>query len=307
MKSEGALIQEDYKSGFITFIGKPNVGKSTLLNLITGLNLSIVSQKPQTTRRNIRLILTTDECQIIFIDTPGLHMPRTKLGEHMVRSAKNTVREADVAVLVVDAGEQRLGAADADIIDNIKQSGIPVILVINKIDLVKKENLLPLIDMFSKVHDFSCIVPVSAVKGDGAGKLMNEIKRLLPVGDKLYPDSMITDQTEREITAEIIREKALKRLNEEIPHGIGVDIERFKLIEEKELFEIEAIIYCEKDSHKRIIIGKDGAVLKWIGSEARKDIERMLGARVYINIWVKVKKDWRNSGSMLKTLGYTKQ
>ena len=297
--------KKSYKSGFVAVVGKPNVGKSTLINAFMGMSLSIVSPKPQTTRRNIRLILTTDEYQMIFIDTPGLHKPRTKLGEHMVKGARNAAKDVDVAVLMVDAREDdRISAVDMDVISRLEKNGIPVVLAINKIDLVKKEDLLPIIEKFSKEFRFSCIVPVSASKGDGKEPLLAELERLLPEGCKLYPDNMITDQTEREITAEKIREKALMVLNEEIPHGIGVNIERFKLIEEKDLYEIEATIFCEKDSHKSIVIGKNGAVLKRIGTEARLDIERILNTRVFLNLWVKVKKDWRNSMPMLKTLGY---
>jgi len=303
--SSGSGREQNYRSGFITIVGKPNVGKSTLINNIMGMDLTIVSKKPQTTRRNIRLILTNDKHQMVFIDTPGLHKPRTKLGEQMVRGARGSVREVDVVVLMVDAKDGKIGAQDEDVIKNAERSGIPVILAINKIDLVKKEAVLPIIDMYRKEAEFSCIIPISALSGDGKAGLLSEIEKLLPEGDMLYPENMITDQTEREIAAEKIREKALKYLDEEIPHGIGVGIERFKLIEEKELFEIEAVIYCEKNSHKSIVIGKNGAMLKRIGSDARRDIERILNARVFLNLWVKVKKDWRNSQPMLKTLGFT--
>jgi GTP-binding protein Era len=269
------------------------------------MDLTIVSRKPQTTRRNIRLILTTDEYQMIFIDTPGLHKPRTKLGEHMVKSARSSVREADATILMTDAKDAKIREQDAELIGYMKEAGIPVILAINKIDLVNKDEILPLIELFSKESDFAGIIPVSAKSGDGKEALLAELVKLLPEGGRLYPDNMITDQTEREIVAEKIREKALRLLNEEIPHGIGIEIERFKLNEEKRLYEIDAVIYCEKDSHKSIIIGKNGVVLKRIGTEARYDAERILGERVFLQLWVKVKKDWRNRGHMLKTLGYT--
>jgi GTP-binding protein Era len=299
-------MKDVYKSGFVAVVGRPNVGKSTLINSIMGMDLSIVSKKPQTTRRNIRLILTTDEYQMIFIDTPGLHQPKSMLGEHMVHSARGVVREVDIVVLMVEPRGVRVSSADVDILKKLENWDVPVILAINKIDLVRKDEILPLIDMYSKEFEFAGILPISAEKGDGKIELMKELLRLLPEGDMLYPDNMITDMTERELAAEKIREKALRLMNEEIPHGIGVDIERFKYDEDREIYEIEATVYCEKDTHKSIIIGKDGAMLKRIGTSARHDLERILGAKVFLELWVKVKKDWRNKGSMLRTLGYTK-
>ena len=305
MKSTNTAQGAEYRSGFIAVVGKPNVGKSTLINGIMGTDLSIVSKKPQTTRRNIRLILTTDSSQMIFIDTPGLHTPRTKLGEHMIRNAKSSIRGVDVILLMTDARNDKIMRLDEDILTQAKQSRVPVVLAINKTDLVRKEALLPVIDKYHKEFGLAHIIPISAINGDGKEQLMEVLEGMLPIGSMLYPDSMITDQTERDIVAERIREKALTYLDQEIPHGIGVGIERFKLNEEKEMYEIDATIYCEKDSHKSIVIGKNGTVLKRIGSDARQDIERVLGAKVFLDLWVKVKKDWRNSLPMLKTLGFT--
>ena len=242
---------------------------------------------------------------MIFIDTPGLHSPKTKLGEQMVRNAKGSVREVDAVLLMTDARDDRIGKQDEEVLRLANTNGVPVILVINKIDLVKKEDILPIIDMYQKAFNLSLIIPTSALSGDGKAELLKGIEQILPIGEMLYPENMITDMTEKDIAAEKIREKALRYLDKEIPHGIGVGIDRFKFIDEKGIYEIFATIFCEKESHKSIIIGKNGAVLKRIGSDARADIQRMLGEKIYLELWVKVKKDWRNSNPMLKTLGFS--
>ena len=293
-----------FKCGFVSVLGRPNVGKSTLINSFMGMTLSIVSNKPQTTRKNARMMLTTDDYQMIFIDTPGLHDPKSKLAEQMVSRAKASVKEVDVIVLMVDARETAFHESDIEILEVVRKKKIPVILVVNKVDMVTKEKLLPFISKAASAYSFAAIVPVSAIQGEGPKLILPEILALLPQGEALYPEEVITDQTERQIAAETIREKALKMLDKEIPHGIEVEIERFKYMEKKELYEVYATIYCEKESHKKIVIGKNGEVLKRIGSSARIDIEKMLDAKVYLNLWVKVKTDWRNDAAMLRRMGY---
>ncbi|MGI6669424.1 MAG: GTPase Era [Acetivibrionales bacterium] len=293
-----------FKSGFVSVIGRPNVGKSTLTNRFAGEKISIISSKPQTTRNTIRTIITTEDSQVIFIDTPGMHKPKSKLGEYMVGIARNTLNEVDIVMFLVEAGDTEPGPGDLFIIEQLKSVKTPVFLIINKIDLVKKEQLLKAIDNYTKLADFAEVIPVSALNGDGIDILMKQIKNYLPEGPKYFPDDMITDQPEKMIAAELIREKILELVREEIPHGTGVEIISFKEKAEKNLVEIEANIYCEKDSHKGILIGKEGHMLKNIGTLARKEIENILGAKVYLKLWVKVKKDWRNNEYMLRILGY---
>ncbi len=295
----------NFKSGFITIIGRPNVGKSTLLNALTGEKIAIVSNKPQTTRNKILTILTDDDSQIIFVDTPGVHAPRTKLGEYMNRVVTDAVDGVD-AVLFVTEATSKLQNNEKEILEGLFNKKIPVILIINKADTVKnKEDMLSLIADATSVGDFASIIPISALKKDGIKSVLEEIKNLLPVGPMYYPDDMITDQTEREIVSEIIREKMLRLLDKEVPHGTAVEIEYMK--EGDTLTKIGAVIFCEKASHKGIIIGKGGEMLKRIGSYSRSDIEKLLDKKVFLELWVKVKEDWRNSNFLLKEFGYQEQ
>jgi len=294
----------EFKSGFATIIGRPNVGKSTLLNVLTGEKVAITSPKPQTTRNSIKTILTKEDCQIIFIDTPGIHRPKNKLGEYMMKMVKDTFNEVDIILFLIEATEKEVGTGDLFIIEQLKLLKTPIFLIVNKIDKVKKEILLPLIDKYKDLINFQSIIPVSALNKEGIDIVINEINKVLPIGPKYFPDDMLTDQPERVIVAEIIREKMLNLLNEEVPHGIGVEVILFKEREQKKIIDIETNIYCEKDSHKKIIIGKGGKMLKKIGSLARVEIENLLASKINLQLWVKVKKDWRNNDYLLKTLGY---
>ncbi len=294
-------MKEKYKSGFAAIIGMPNVGKSTLLNKIAGQKIAIISEKPQTTRNKILAIHTTDTEQIIFTDTPGIHKPHNKLGEFMVNAANETMRDVDVLLFVIDA-TRPIQDVEREIVKNIAKTGLPCILVMNKVDLVEKSNLLPMIADYSSMYDFESIVPMSAKSGDGVDVLLNDIKNYIPEGPQFYDEDMITDQPEKQIAAEIIREKMLWLLDKEIPHGIAIEIT--KMQEKEKVTNIYATIYCEKATHKGIIIGKNGDMLKKIGSMARKDIEHMLGKKVYMELWVKVKNDWRNSDFLIKNFGY---
>lgn len=300
-----------FKSGFATLIGRPNVGKSTLLNKISGSRLAITSPKPQTTRHVIRAIHDDNESQIVFMDTPGMHQPKTKLGEHMVSSSKQAIAETDVVLLLIEAGfDPRVGLLEKKLLTLASQYKKPVILVINKSDIVVKESILPLITAFDKVFDFAAIIPVSAKTGDGLPELITEIKKLLPEGPRYFPEESYTDQTERMIAAELIREQILFRIHEEIPHGTAVAIESFEEIFEendesvRKHVSLNAAILCDKASHKGIIIGKQGQTLKAIGSAARKEIENMLGCTCYLQLFVKVREDWRNRKGILNDLGY---
>jgi GTP-binding protein Era len=301
-----------FRSGFATLIGRPNVGKSTLLNKISGSRLAITSPKPQTTRHIIRAIHDDAESQIIFTDTPGMHQPKTKLGEHMVSAAKQAIADTDVVLLLIEAGfDPRVGLLEKKLLALASQYKKPVILVINKVDLSAKENILPLIMAFDKVFDFAAIIPISAKTGDGLSELIAEIRKLLPEGPRYFPEESYTDQTERMITAELIREQILFRIHEEIPHGTAVAIESFveNFDENDETVRshvsIEAAILCDRDSHKGIIIGKQGQTLKAIGSAARREIEEMLGCTCYLQLFVKVREDWRNRKGILNDLGYS--
>ena len=294
-------MKKKFKSGFAAIIGMPNVGKSTLLNTIAGQNIAIISDKPQTTRNKILAIHTTEDYQIVFTDTPGIHKPHNKLGEAMVKTATESMNDTDVLIMVVDASK-KMSQTERAIAQNIGKTGLPCILVINKIDSVRKDALLPIIADYSNLYEFSSIVPVSAKTGDGVDILLADIEDLLDEGPKFYDEDMVTDQPEKQIAAEIIREKLLRLLDKEVPHGIAIEIE--KMQEKEKITDIHAVIYCEKASHKGIIIGKNGEMLKKVGKLAREDIEDMLQKKVYLELWVRVKDDWRNSERMLKNFGF---
>lgn len=296
----------EHKTAFVAIVGRPNVGKSSLLNSMLGQKISIVSPKPQTTRTRITGVLTQNETQLIFIDTPGLHKPRTHLGEYMVKSVKESIVGVDICLLVVDVRNKIL-SSETEFINKFKKLHIPVILVINKIDLVRnKESIISLIEKYSRLFTFEAIVPLSAKTKDGVDILIKEIKKFAMPSEYYFFDSnAITDQPERVIASEIIREKILIFLDKEIPHGAAVIIEEMREREESNIMDIDAIIYCEKDNHKGIIIGKNGSMLKKIGSRARQDIENFFSIKVNLKIWVKVKKDWKNRESILKSLGYS--
>ena len=296
-------MRADYKSGFVTLIGRPNVGKSTLMNYLIGQKIAITSNKPQTTRNRIQTVLTTEEGQIVFVDTPGIHKAKNKLGEYMVNVAERTLNEVDVVLWLVEP-TTFIGAGEKHIAEQLGKVKTPVILVINKVDMVKKEEVLTFIDAYRKIYDFMEIVPVSARSGENTEELVKVIMKYLPYGPQFYDEDTVTDQPERQIVAELIREKALHCLNDEIPHGIAVAID--KMSYRRKLVDIDATIICERDSHKGIIIGKQGAMLKKIGSTARFEIEKMLECKVNLQLWVKVKKDWRDSDFLIKNFGYTK-
>lgn len=289
------------KSGFVTLIGRPNVGKSTLMNHLIGQKIAITSNKPQTTRNRIQTVYTSEEGQIVFLDTPGIHKAKNKLGNYMVNVAQSTLKDVDVVLWLVEPSNF-IGAGERHIIEQLKKVNTPVILVINKIDTVKKDEILSFIDTYRKEMDFAEIVPVSALRDVNTDEVIQCIFKYLPYGEPFYDEDTITDQPERQIVAEMIREKALRCLDEEIPHGIAVSIESMKY--RKKIVDIDATIICERDSHKGIIIGKGGAMLKKIGSQARRDIENMLECQTNLQLWVKVKKDWRDSDYMLKNFGY---
>jgi GTP-binding protein Era len=290
-----------FKSGFVTLIGRPNVGKSTLMNCIIGQKIAIISNKPQTTRNRIQTVYTSEEGQIVFLDTPGIHKAKNKLGDYMVTVAEKTLSEVDVILWLVEPSNF-IGAGERHIIEQLKKGKTPVILVINKIDTVKKEQLLEYIDTYRKEYDFAEIVPVSALKAENIKELLKCIMKYLPYGPAFYDEDTVTDQPVRQIVAELIREKTLRLLSDEIPHGVAVSIESMKY--KKNIVDIEATIFCERDSHKGIIIGKNGAMLKKIGSMARRDIEELLEKQANLQLWVKVKKDWRDSDFLLKNFGY---
>ena len=291
-----------FKSGFVAIVGRPNVGKSTLMNKIMGEKLSIVSNKPQTTRNNIQTILTKDDYQIVFVDTPGIHKPKHKLGEYMVNMAKDSLSDVDV-VLFLTNPDSEIGRGDKFILESLKDVNAPVFLVLNKIDENTQKKVADSLDMYSKEFDFKEIVPISALSGKNVDTLLELMVDNLKEGPKYYPDDMIADVQERFVIAEIVREKALKTLRDEVPHGIAVDIIQMKQ-KENGNYHIEVDLICEKDSHKGIIIGKNGQCLKRIGESARYEIEKFLRAKVNIKIWVKVRKEWRDNQNLLKGLGY---
>ncbi len=294
-------MSDQYKSGFAVLIGRPNVGKSTLMNRLIGQKIAITSSKPQTTRNRIQTVYTSEEGQIVFIDTPGIHKAKNRLGDYMVKIAHRSLTEVDVILWLVEPSNF-IGAGEQHILEQLRKVNVPVILVINKIDTVKKEELFGFIDTYRKEMDFAEIVPVSALKNDNTNELIKCIMKYLPYGPAFYDEDTITDQPMRQIVAELIREKALRCLEEEIPHGIAVTIEKMK--NRGKITDIDATIICERDSHKGIIIGKQGSMLKKIGSNARNDIEKLLESKVNLQLWVKVKKDWRDSDFLLKNFGY---
>lgn len=300
------MENKEYKSGFVALIGRPNVGKSTLMNKIIGQKIAITSNKPQTTRNKIQTVYTCDEGQIIFLDTPGIHKAKNKLGEYMVNVAEKTLKEVDVILWLVEPSTF-IGAGEQHIAEQLKDINVPVILVINKIDTVKKEEILVFIDAYRKILDFAEIIPASALRDKNADEIVEFIFKYLPQGPQYYDEDTVTDQPMRQIVAEIIREKALHALNEEIPHGIAVTIEKMKERKNGKITDIEATIICERDSHKGIIIGKQGSMLKKIGSNARYEIEQMLEMKVNLQLWVKVRKEWRDSDLLLKNYGYNEK
>ena len=299
-------MKEDFKSGFEAIIGRPNVGKSTLMNHLIGQKIAITSRKPQTTRNRIQTVYTSERGQIVFLDTPGIHKAKNKLGEYMVNVAQRTFQDADVILWLVEASDY-IGTGEQHIAQQLKRTKLPVILVMNKVDKVEKKDLPGFIDAYRKILDFAEIVPVSALRSVNLDTLLECIFKYLPYGPQFYDEDMVTDQPQRQIVAELIREKALRCLEEEIPHGIAVTIERMKERPEGGLVDIDATIICERDSHKGIIIGKQGAMLKKIGSQARTEIEKMLEEKVNLKLWVKVKKDWRDSDFLIKNFGYDKK
>lgn len=301
------MTENNFKSGYVSVIGRPNVGKSTLLNAIIGEKISAISSKPQTTRQNITFIHTDDEAQIIFLDTPGIQKPKNKLGEFMLTESKEGIEDSDVITYIVDTSK-RIGNAERSIIDLLKEykGKLPIILLINKVDTIKKEELLEIISMYAEEDIFDDIIPISAMKNDGVDIYLESLKKFLKPGPMYYPEDMITDKNERFIVAEIIREKGLMYLNEEVPHGLAISIEKFKKREDKNIYDIDANIYVERDSHKGILIGKGGSMLKRIGTEAREEVERLLDAKVNLQIWVKVEKNWRDRGNLVKRFGYDK-
>ena len=299
-------MREDYKSGFVAIIGRPNVGKSTLMNHLIGQKIAITSRKAQTTRNKIQTVYTCERGQIVFLDTPGIHKAKNKLGEYMVNVASRTFKDADVILWLVEPGTQ-VGPGDRHIAEQLKNCKLPVILVINKVDTVKKEEVAGFIETYRKLIDFADIVPASALRAQNLDTVIDCIFKYLPYGPQFYDEDTITDQPQRQIVAELIREKALRTLDEEIPHGIAVTIDTMKERPNGRIVDIEATIICERDSHKGIIIGKQGTMLKKIGSAARFEIERMLEQKVNLKLWVKVKKDWRDSDYLIKNFGYDKK
>ena len=291
----------NYKSGFVSLIGRPNVGKSTLMNSLIGQKIAITSNKPQTTRNRIQTVYTDERGQIVFLDTPGIHKAKNKLGNYMVNAAQRTLSEVDVILWLVEPTTY-IGAGEQHIIEQLKQVKTPIILVINKIDTVKKDEILAFIEAYRHELDFAEVVPVSALKKNNTDTLLDCIMKYLPEGVAFYDEDTVTDQPQRQIAAELIREKILRSLDEEIPHGVAVAIDSMKW--NRGICRIDATIICERDSHKGIIIGKQGAMLKKIGSLARKEIEDMLECQVNLQLWVKVKKDWRDSDFLLKNFGY---
>ena len=290
------------KSGMISIVGRPNVGKSTLTNALVGEKIAIVSNKPQTTRNRICAVVNRNDCQYVFLDTPGLHKARTKLGDYMVNVVKQSVADVDAILLLVEP-IPHIGGPEAELIGRIKQLGVPSVLVINKIDTVEKEQLLAVMQTYGQAHDFNAILPISAKNGEGVDELLDLLAEFLPEGPQLFPEDMITDQPERQVCAEIIREKLLLCLDKEIPHGTAVEVTTFSEREDG-IIDLDATIYCEKASHKGIIIGKGGAMLKKVSTLARTDIEAFMGTKVFLQTWVKVKENWRDNINLIHNFGY---
>ncbi|EQK41943.1 GTP-binding protein Era [[Clostridium] bifermentans ATCC 638] len=293
-----------FKSGFVSIVGRPNVGKSTLMNSVVGEKIAIMSDKPQTTRNTIQAVYTDKECQMVFLDTPGIHKPKNKLGEFMVKSATDAFKNVDVVLYVVDESK-KIGPGDRMIIENLRGIKTPKILVLNKIDMLSEEELFDLMKMYDAENMFDEIVPISALKGKNTDRLLKVIERYLEEGPQYFPEYMITDQPERVLVSELIREKVLHYVHDEIPHGVAVEIERMKKRPDKDIIDISAVIYCERSSHKGIIIGKNGRKLKGIGKSAREEIELLLGSQINLQVWVKVKENWRNLQSFINNFGYT--
>ena len=296
----------NFRSGFATLIGRPNVGKSTLMNHLIGQKIAITSNKPQTTRNRIQTVYTSKEGQIVFLDTPGIHKAKNKLGEYMVNVAERTLKEVDVVLWLVEPTDF-IGKGERHIAEQLKKANVPVILIMNKIDTVEKSKIEGFMDGYREIFDFADMIPVCALRGVNMERVIHAIFKYLPYGPKYYDDDTVTDQPQRQIAAELIREKALRCLEEEIPHGFAVSIEKMQERRGGEIMDIEATIICERDSHKGIIIGKGGAMLRKIGSQARHEIEKMLEMKVNLQLWVKVKKDWRDSDYMIKNFGYDKK
>ena len=296
------MKEKQHKSGFIAVIGRPNVGKSTLINSLIGQKIAIMSDKPQTTRNRILCILTRPEAQIVFLDTPGIHKPKHKLGEYMVKAAEGTLKEVDAIFFVVDATE-KMGPGEYYILERLQATAKPVILVVNKLDLIEKEQVLPIISHYTDKYPFVGVVPISAREETNLDALIEEVERYLPEGPQYYPEDMVTDQPERLIVAELVREKALQLTRDEVPHAIAVDVDEMKARDNGDTY-IRATIYVERDSQKGILIGAKGSMLKEIGRLARADIEMLIGTRVFLDLWVKVKKDWRDRDSVLRGFGF---
>ncbi|EGQ1787854.1 TPA: GTPase Era [Staphylococcus pseudintermedius] len=292
----------EYKSGFVTIIGRPNVGKSTFVNRVIGHKIAIMSDKAQTTRNKIQGVMTQQDAQIVFLDTPGIHKPKHKLGDYMMKVAKNTLSEIDAVMFMVNVNEE-IGRGDEYIMKMLKTVKTPVFLVLNKIDLVHPDALMPRIEQYQRYMDFAEIIPISALEGHNVDHFINVLKSYLPEGPQYYPDGQISDHPEQFVVSELIREKILQTTSEEIPHAIGVNVERMTQ-ESEDRVHIEAVIYVERDSQKGIVIGKGGKKLKEVGKRARLDIEHLLGSKVYLDLWVKVQKDWRNKSSFIKQMGY---
>lgn len=301
---DGGIMEENNKkSGFVSLIGRPNVGKSTLMNRLIGQKIAITSNKPQTTRNRIQTVYTSDEGQIVFLDTPGIHKAKNKLGEYMVNVATKTLNEVDVILWLVEPTNY-VGAGEQNIAEQLRQTKTPKFLIINKVDTVKKEEILQFIDTYRKLLDFDEIIPVSALKGINTDEVIKEIFKVLPYGPMFFDEDTVTDQPMRQIAAEIIREKALRCLDEEIPHGIAVYIDRMQERKTNDIIDIDATIVCERESHKGIIIGKQGQMLKKIGQQARYELEKMMDIKINLKLWVKVRKEWRDSDIQLKNFGY---
>ncbi|MGA9172874.1 MAG: GTPase Era [Thermoactinomyces sp.] len=298
------MHKDNFRSGFVALIGRPNVGKSTLMNHLIGQKIAIMSDKPQTTRNKIHGVLTKEEGQIVFLDTPGIHKPRSKLGELLVQTAQNALDEVDLILFLIDAAEGE-GPGDRFIMENLQGIQTPVFLVVNKIDQVHPDDLLPLIDRYRSQFPFAEVVPISALKGNNTSTLVEQIFRYLPEGPQYYPADQVTDHPERFIVGELIREKVLELTREEVPHSVAVVVEEMSKREDKDLVDVRATIYTERPSQKGILIGKKGTLLKEVGKRARLEIEHLLGTQIFLDLWVKVKKDWRNEALMLRQFGYT--
>ena len=293
-----------FKSGFVSIGGRPNVGKSTLMNNVVGEKIAIMSDKPQTTRNTIQAVYTDEECQMVFLDTPGIHKPKNKLGEFMVKSATDAFKNVDLVLFVVD-DSKKIGPGDRMIIEDLRNIKTPVVLVINKMDQIEEQDLFDMMQMYHAEGIFKEIVPISALKGRNIKELLKVIQNYLEEGPKYFPDYMITDQPERVLVSELIREKVLHYIHDEVPHGVAVEIEKMKSRNDKQIVDISAVIYCERDSHKGIIIGKNGRKLKGIGKSAREDMELLLGSQINLQLWVKVKENWRNLQNYVSNFGYT--